>query len=384
MKNDTIISSTSSKSHKTSISVLEKGLRYILPFVVSIGLILWLFHKVNVHEVAHVLKEGVNYWWLIAMIGVLILSRTIRGIRWGYQLRAAGVPRLTATAEAMSIYGAYALNLVFSWVGEAWRCIFVSRRKHAPLSTVVGTDIGDRASDAVVVIALVIFSFFVARPALDRFMDYYSVGRDMLHFFTDAWMWCILAAFIGLLLIAARIWHHSRAVQNVEKIFTQLWQGFKVLFTMPHQIIYWTLTLCIWICYFLMTYLCFFAFPFLHDIITAPGMVYGLVPGLVVFVFGSCSIAVPSTGGLGPWNLAVMFALSLYGVSNAEGAAYSLVVWGFQTGIQILLGVICAIYVACTSPRDKEGSVREESHTASTEEKEEVRSNESNSKSGAN
>ncbi|MDE6804029.1 MAG: hypothetical protein K2J29_05315, partial [Muribaculaceae bacterium] len=61
-----------------------------------------------------------------------------------------------------------------------------------------------------------------------------------------------------------------------------------------------------------------------------------------------CSIAVPSTGGLGPWNLAVMFALSLYGISTADAAAYSFVVWGFQTGIQILLGIICALYVMGT------------------------------------
>lgn len=344
---------SATKIHDLATTYIEKGLRYLLPIAVSVGLILWLFHKVNIHEVAGVLKQGVNYWWLAAMMVVLVISRTIRGIRWGYQLRAAGVPRMTPTAEAMSIYGAYALNLVFSWVGEAWRCIFVARRKHAPLSTVIGTDIGDRASDAIVVIVLVIFSFFVARPALDKFMDYYAVGREMLHFFTDAWVWCCVAVFLAFLLGAARIWRHTKAVRNVEKVFMQLWQGFKVLFTMPHQFIYWTLTICIWVCYFLMTYLCFFAFPFLHDLITAPGMVYGLVPGLIVFVFGSCSIAVPSTGGLGPWNLAVMFALSLYGIGNAESAAYSLVVWGFQTGIQILLGIICAVYVACSSPEDK-------------------------------
>ncbi len=350
-------SSTTPATHKARHSTLwdyvEKALRYLLPLAVSAGLIVWLFQKVKFKDIENVLHQGCDFRWLALMMGVLVLSRSIRGIRWGYQLRAAGVPRMSPVAEMMSIYGAYALNLVFSWVGEAWRCIFVSRRQHAPLSTVVGTDLGDRISDAIVVVALVIFSFFVARPALDRFMDYYSVGRDMLHFFSDAWMWCLVALSIALLLTLGYVFRRTKYVENVEKVIRQLWDGFKVLFTMKHEVIYWTLTLCIWICYFLMTYLCFFAFPFLKTLIHGPGMLYGLVPGLVVFVFGSCSIAVPSTGGLGPWNLAVMFALSLYGIPNAEGAAFSLVVWGLQTGVQIVLGIICAVYVAATSHAKK-------------------------------
>ena len=72
---------------------------------------------------------------------------------------------------------------------------------------------------------------------------------------------------------------------------------------------------------------------------------YGLIPGLVVFVFGSFSIAVPSNGGLGPWNLAVMFALSLYGIPETEGTAYSIAVWGSQAATYVALGIFSAAYI---------------------------------------
>lgn len=328
--------------------IIEKTLHYIVPVGVSVWLILWLFHKIDLKDVMHVLHQGINYWWLIAMMVVLTASRAIRGIRWGYQLRAAGIPRQSDTEKVMSIFGAYALNLVFSWVGEAWRCVFISRRSHSSLSKVIGTDIGDRASDAIVVIALVIVSFFVARPALDRFMEHYAVGQDLMHFFTDAWMWCIIAVVALAVSIIIKIFRHCKYIEDFERVVKQLWGGFKVLFTMDHKAIYWTLTLGIWTCYFLETYLCFFAFPFLQPLLDGPGMCHGLVPGLIVFVFGSCSIAVPSTGGLGPWNLAVIFALTLYGIGNTDAAAYSLVVWSFQTAIQVVLGLICAVYVMAT------------------------------------
>lgn len=74
-------------------------------------------------------------------------------------------------------------------------------------------------------------------------------------------------------------------------------------------------------------------------------MMWGLIPGLVVFVFGSISIAVPSNGGLGPWNIAVMFALSLYGVGNSEGAAFSLVCWSFQAITQVAAGLFSIGYM---------------------------------------
>jgi len=74
-------------------------------------------------------------------------------------------------------------------------------------------------------------------------------------------------------------------------------------------------------------------------------MAGGLIPALVAFLFGSFSIAIPSNGGLGPWNIAVMFALTLFGISQADGAAYSIMCWSFQTVMIIILGVFSAFYV---------------------------------------
>ena len=68
-------------------------------------------------------------------------------------------------------------------------------------------------------------------------------------------------------------------------------------------------------------------------------------------------MGVPSNGGLGPWNIAVMFALSLYGIGQTEGTAYSLVVWGFQTIMIVALGIFSFIYISVVFR--KTGSVQE-------------------------
>lgn len=59
-------------------------------------------------------------------------------------------------------------------------------------------------------------------------------------------------------------------------------------------------------------------------------------------------MAVPSNGGLGPWNIAVIFGLALYGVENAVATAFSVVVWSGQTVMLIILGIFTMIYISCS------------------------------------
>ena len=193
-----------------------RGIEYLFPVAISVVLVVWLFHKVNFHDVMHVVRTECNVWYLVLMMAITTLSHISRGIRWGIQLRGAGVPSMPVLRECVSIFGAYALNLVFPRLGEAWRCVYVSKRERVPLSTVVGTE---------------------------------------------------------------------------------------------------------------------------------PGTCFGLIPGLVVFVFGSFSMAVPSNGGLGPWNVAVMYALSLYGISDTQGTAFSLVMWSMQAAWLVVQGIFSAAYV---------------------------------------
>lgn len=56
-------------------------------------------------------------------------------------------------------------------------------------------------------------------------------------------------------------------------------------------------------------------------------------------------MAVPSNGGLGPWNLAVMFALSLFGIDQSDAAAFTVVMWTFQAAMLVMLGIFSAGYI---------------------------------------
>ena len=342
---DAVGSATSGGPGHRFLDGIGRVLKFLVPIAVSAGMIVWLFDKVNLHQIKEIISRGVDYRYLAIMMCLTVLSHVIRGIRWGIQLRAAGIPRIPVLAESVSIFGAYALNLIFPYLGEAWRCVYISKRERCKLSTVVGTDLGDRASDGIMILLLLILALIVARPAMDRFLDRYPLGETIDRIATDGALWIGLGVVIVLLVAGDWFFRNTSFVKGVNQSIRRLYDGFMVLFHMKGTGMYIVLTFGIWICYFLDTYLCFFAFPFTRQLITGHGYYWGLIPGLVVFVFGSCSMGVPSNGGLGPWNIAVMFALSLFGISDSDGAAYSIVCWSFQTAVLIASGIFSAFYI---------------------------------------
>lgn len=356
-KEESIKDEISRLEEKKTFQLLKKFVgsffRYVIPLAISVGLILWLFHKVNFHEVTKIIHEKCHFIFIVMMMVITTLSHMIRGVRWGIQLRAAGVPRMPVVCEWVTIWGAYALNLVFPQMGEAWRCIFVSKREKAPLSTVIGTDIGDRSSDLVVVLILLGVSLIVAHPFLIDFMNKYAIGKEIEKIIDNPFLWMGVGGLIAFLWALLHFFKTRKWVMTLTTNLKRMWLGFKVIFTMKLWWLYIILTIGIWTCYFMETYVCFFAFDYTKALVDEPGMAFGFIPGLVVFVFGSMSMAIPSNGGLGPWNLAVMFALTLFGISSAEGTAFSIVMWSCQAAILILLGIFSAGYIMVTSKKKK-------------------------------
>ncbi len=325
-------------------------LKYIAPTLVSAFLVWWIVRRIDFGRMMDIIRHGVEWEWILVMVGFGTLSHIIRGVRWGIQLRGIGV-HTSNVCNSVAIFGAYAINIFIPNGGEVWRCLFMARRGRAPLTKVVGTDIGDRLSDLAAIIVISTVAVILALPKFRIFMNHYNFGRDVLRFTDSPWPWVIGAILAGALWAVFHFFSNTRIVRRADDAWHQIWAGFAVLFTMPQRWRYFWLTCGIWICYFMKTYTMFHAFGFTRALCDDPHLAYGLLPGLVVFVFGSCSMAIPSNGGLGAWNIAVMFGLSLYGISQTEGAAYSVVMWTAEVIAMLTMGLFSIIYIARTKPK---------------------------------
>ena len=332
------------KSGKATRS-LSLWIKYLLPVVLTVLLVWYMFSKVDFGQMMEILRGDVAYQWILLAMGISVVSHVFRAARWRLQLRWLGieVPFMTLCC---SIFGCYSLNLVIPRGGELWRCTYIASRGKAPFTTVLGSLVGDRLTDTLTVLCLTLLTFIVANGAINSFLERYPIGRDPLATATNPTVWI---GMIGLAVAVVTLFYFLRdrgAVKKLRGWLLELWAGFASLWKMEGRIKFLALTLGIWGCYYLQLYVAFYAFGFTKALCLEPGTAFGLTPCLVAFVLSAIGMAIPSNGGLGPWNIAVMFGLSVYGISDAEGTAFSMLQWSGQTVMLILLGIFTMIYVS--------------------------------------
>lgn len=327
---------------------MAKFLRYTLPIALTIILVWLLFRKVDFHQTMEILSHGVRYEWILLGMALSVASHILRAMRWRLQFDALGIPS-TLIETSCSIFGCYALNLIIPRIGEIWRCSFIAQRSRRPFTSVMGSMVADRMSDSLMVLFLTLLTFVIAAPALAAFMAKYPVGEGLLALLQSPWLWIAGVATIIAIWAVFIKFKDTKAIVKIRKWVSEIWKGFAVVATMPGRGNFVLLTFAIWGCYFLQLYVAMYAFDFTRTLCHDPGLAFGLIPCLVAFVFSSIGMAVPSNGGLGPWNIAVMFGLAIYGVSEVEGAAFSILVWSGQTFMLVILGIFTAIYTSITS-----------------------------------
>lgn len=345
---------TSSKENDIKPSAAKRVLgalvRYGLPLALTVALVWYMFKKVNFSDMMAIIRGGCDYWWILCAMGISVFSHIFRAARWRLQLRSLGI-KPPFLALCCSIFGCYALNLVFPRLGEVWRCTYIAQKEKAPFTTVLGSMVSDRLADTVMVLLLTVLTFIVATKALNSFLAKYPVGQGVIALVENPWFWVAVVGACLLIWLVFWLFRNTGPVRKIRQWLLELWKGFASVATMKGKWKFLFLTFCIWGCYYIQLYVAFYAFPFTRELCTEPDLAFGLTPCLVAFVLSSIGMAIPSNGGLGPWNIAVMFGLAIYGVTDAQGTAFSMLQWSGQTVMLIILGIFTMAYISMTGSK---------------------------------
>lgn len=336
--------------------IISTTLKYLIPVAIGVGLFYFLYKNVNIDQMKSVLATDVNYWWFLPVVVVSTFSHIFRACRWRLQLRAIGVDA-PLSAIVNSIFGTYAVNLIFPRLGEVWRTGYIADRQRASFTTVLGSMVADRLTDTITVLALTVITFFIAQEAFFRFLDTYpQLQEGLVGLLTSPWTWVCVAVCAGALVWLFKNKTGNPIVAKVRTMVANLWQGFSGVAKMEGKWWFLLYTVLIWGCYFLQLYIATFAFSFTAHI--------GVVATLVLFVLSSIGMGVPTNGGLGAWHIAIIFGLSLYGIGafdpsnfDPNASAFAMLVWGVQTLLLIVLGIYAFSYMAIDRKRIKQGKV---------------------------
>ncbi|MDE7407790.1 MAG: flippase-like domain-containing protein, partial [Muribaculaceae bacterium] len=212
-----------------------------------------LFSQVNAGELVDAMR-ACRWPWMVASLLLGVAAQIWRAYRWRLQLTPLGV---TPPMHAMinSIFGTYAVNLVFPRLGEVWRTGYIANREQAPFATVFGSMIADRLADTLSVLIITVLTFAAASQAMAEFMQVTDAGRRMLDVMRNPWLWTLL-----VVIITASIWviirnPHNRVVSKLRELLTGMWHGFASIMGMPHKGRWLLLTVAIWGSYFVEMYI---------------------------------------------------------------------------------------------------------------------------------
>lgn len=329
--------------------MLKKLLQYGVPLVISIGLCYLLFTGIDFNEMIETIRNECNFWWIGLALFISLFSHLFRAMRWRIQLRALNI-NAPLVPLVYSIFGTYAVNLVFPRLGEVWRTTYISQRQNASFTAVFGSMVADRMADTVTVLVLTLSTFLLASGAITQYLaQNTALYEKVIALISSPWLWVAFVAFIALTWWIFAKKRENKIVAKIIEFAKGLWVGFAAIAKMKGKGQWLILTFAIWGCYFIQLFVAFFAFKETTAVVEN----HGIIAVLVCFVFSSIAMGVPSNGGIGPWQWAVIFGLSIYGLpTNGISLAFANLVLGSQTILLIILGIITFTAIALEKRRN--------------------------------
>jgi len=308
-------------------SFIKKILQVGLPLVLGILIIYFFVKDIDPRELWDILKNA-NWGILLFSLIFGLLGNTIRGYRWELLIRPLGYsPKISNLCFA--IYGGYAVNFALPRAGEIWRCGIIARDEKIPFSKLFGTMILDRVLDTVTVLCITVIAFFLNMQFLLK------QGEERLdsvtNLLTSPYLYLGILGCIVLIIVIFKVFKNNFIIKKIREILWGMWEDMKAIWRMKTKTRLFIYSISIWASYFCYFYITFFAFGFTANL--------GFTAGLVTFALSSISMGVPSNGGLGPWQVAVIASLVLYGVDNVSATAFATGVFAIQSLWVILCGL---------------------------------------------
>lgn len=280
--------------------------------------------------------QSVNWFWLLAVLVCFNVSNISRAYRWKMMVDSLGYKTKTSNAFFCIMIGYFA-NLGLPRAGEILRATVFSRYEKIRIDRLIGTIAMDRLIDVVSVLLVVGLAITLEFDLLWGFLS--SQGGES----QGIPSWMLYLAGIGIVfLIVSYLFREAlmrlRLVQKILALLLGFWEGLQSIRTIKKPIPFLLHSINIWIMYFLMTYLCFFAFEPTSDLSARAG--------LIVFVFGTFGVIIPSPGGMGTFHALAVIALALYGISGDDAFSFAnILFFTIQIGCSVLLGLIAVAFL---------------------------------------
>jgi glycosyltransferase 2 family protein len=254
---------------------------------------------------------GLNYFWVSMIFVGFALTNLSRAFRWQIILKTMGYEVKLYNAYAC-INIAYLANLGLPRAGEFVRAAVFSKYEHIPFDKSFASVALDRIADMLSFFILVGLAFSIDPSAFTSLLgDHGSISgvSNKLN------LLILLIILAGLFWFSKSIWSSWAFTQRIQRFVRGIWDGILSIKKLKQRNLFILHTILIWVWFFLMLVFAMKAFgPTSH-------LSFGQM--LVVYIFGSFGVFIPSPGGMGTYHYLVILSLSYYGLQQADAFSFA-------------------------------------------------------------
>lgn len=282
--------------------------------------------------------KGLHYGWVLGVFGAYTFSNIMRAFRWNMLLKSLGRTPRTVNSFLTIMLALFA-NLGLPRLGEVLRPVTLAKYEKMPVEKVLGTIVVDRTMDVLSLLILIGIAFFLE---FDRLWGYLSenmqTGEGGL-LSNPIILGLGGVGLLGLLLLFVfrKQIQQTSLYEKAINVLKGFWDGIMSIRNLESPPLFIFYSIMIWLAYYLMFYMYLPAF--------SPTAHLGFTVALVLFVFGTFGIVIPSPGGMGSYHFLVMAGLALYGITGSDAFSFANFSF-FATHIcNIILGLVAVIFL---------------------------------------
>ena len=203
-----------------------KVLKFLAFFALG-AFIFWLIYKdQDIERIKSILKNNVNYLWVVVSLFIGLLSHISRTLRWGLMIEPIGhKPRFINTFMAVMI--GYLMNLAFPRMGEISRCGVLARHEKISFTKLIGTVVAERLVDMISLLILLGVVFFAQfGKMLDFIKQNPEIQEKLNGVFTSPYLMIGVVVLIILFIVFRNAFKHTKVFRKFIEILNNFKEGF--------------------------------------------------------------------------------------------------------------------------------------------------------------
>jgi uncharacterized protein (TIRG00374 family) len=235
----------------------------------------------------------------------------------------------------------YLANLALPRLGEITRCVALGKKEKIPVDQLFGTVVIERTIDFISLLTIMILLIFTSGEQITIFLResiLLPIQQKIFGAIGSTWIFLtiIFAVIVAGLFIVIRYKNQLRKIRFFAKIFDAargIINGFKTITNLRRKWEFILLTLFIWLCYALMTWVVVFSIESTSHLTFRDS--------IFLLVIGGLAISAPVQSGLGAFHYIISRGLLFVkGIPLEEGLVYALLTHESQLILIVILGTI--------------------------------------------